>query len=446
MSIKSSELTTDALGNMVNLKLLQLKFVQLYGSYENFPKDLRWLCWHGFHIRTLPSYLYMGNTVVIDMSYSKLEVFEPPMLIKSLRILNLKESHSLLEVHNISLFPNLENLNLSCCRVLVHICETLKDLSNLIVLNLTKCEKLFKGDQDQRPTKKPFFSFPNSLELLILKDCNFEVTDYFSLSFSDQSFLQHLDLGNNLFEVLPSYSHLKQLRVLDLSFCPRLKWLLSLPNTLEELYINNCEKLEMMLYEFDIMSTSLPDTKDPNMAQYLSESSSVCFDVPTYPKNRTLKGLNVTFKYTISGDDSVWFAKINTNGVDLIYNPTVFGKPGLGEAGIWFSFWPIGNKLATGDKVNVSIIVMSGLEVIECGASLVYSYDVANETLENTTGWVETLGGDLSGFQLSTGAYYLSRRDLFELAEVGRLTSDWLEILVGDTVDKAGMSLLSIKL
>ncbi|KAI3495676.1 hypothetical protein L1887_38022 [Cichorium endivia] len=188
-----------------------------------------------------------------------------------------------------------------------------------------------------------------------------------------------------------------------------------------------------MLYEFDIMSTSLPDVKDPNMKpNYVSELSSLSFDVPSSPDNRRLKGLDVTFKYAISGDDCAWFCKISTtNGVDLMYNPKVFGKPEFGKVGIWLSYWPIGNTLSVGDKVNVSIIVMSGLAVHECGVSLVY----ADETLENNTRWVEILGGDLSGFQLSTGAYYLCRRDFFELMEVGRLTPGWFRILVGDAID-----------
>ncbi|XP_076949452.1 disease resistance protein RPV1-like isoform X2 [Bidens hawaiensis] len=71
----------DSLAKMDNLKLLQLNYVELSGSYDDFPEDLRWLCWHGFPLRTLPFELFMGNLVAIDMSYSKLEVFEPPMAV-----------------------------------------------------------------------------------------------------------------------------------------------------------------------------------------------------------------------------------------------------------------------------------------------------------------------------------------------------------------------------
>ncbi|KAJ0599063.1 putative P-loop containing nucleoside triphosphate hydrolase, leucine-rich repeat domain superfamily [Helianthus annuus] len=521
VAFQSTKLTTDALKQMDNLELLLLKFVPLTGSYDSFSENLRLLCWHGFHLRAIPLDLYMGNMVAIDMSYSKLEEFDPPMILQSLRILNLKGSNNLLEVRNLYLIPKLESLILSNCHMLVHVCETLGDLTNITLLDMTKCEKLFKGNKsgalsrlvvstfNRICTKENSFFLPHPLEQLFLKDCNLGNTNYFPLSLSNQSILQYLNLGNNMFEFLPSYSHLINLRVLDLTMCSKLKRLLSLPSTLAELYISYCESLEkvtfesygftlqefecqgcislseiegiiklvpvakldenclghmkwlkvyqdrevclvgnneltigrncrvQMLYEFGIMSTSLPDTKDPNMTQYISDSSSLCFDVPQYPKNRRLKGLNVTFKYTLSGDNSVWFAKVSTNnGVDLMYNPTVFGKPGSGEVGIWFSYWPIGNKFDTGDTVTVSIVVMSGLEVIECGASLVYTYDIPNETMESNMGYEETLGVDLSGFQLSTGAYYLCHHDFFKFTEVNRLAPDWFRILVGDKVDE----------
>ncbi|KAM0007328.1 hypothetical protein Hdeb2414_s0144g00812651 [Helianthus debilis subsp. tardiflorus] len=190
-----------------------------------------------------------------------------------------------------------------------------------------------------------------------------------------------------------------------------------------------------MLFEFGIMSTSLPDIKDPNLTpKYISESTSLSFDVPSCPENKTLKGINVICKYAALGDDWVWFCKVSTsNGVvDLMYNPRVFGKPEVGETCIWLSYWPIGKTLDIGDTVSVSIVVMRGLQVHECGVSLVYS---DQETLENNMGREEILGGDLTGFKLSSGAYYLCRRDFFELTEVGRLTHDWFSILVGDTID-----------
>ncbi|KAL7590999.1 hypothetical protein Lser_V15G33203 [Lactuca serriola] len=523
-AVRPSKLKTDALNNMDNLKLLQLNSVQLTGSYENFSEDLRWLCWFGFHLENIPCELFMGNLVAIDMSSSKLKVFEPPTELTSLKILNLKDSDNLIRIHNMFKIPHLEILILWNCHSLVRVCETIKNLNTLALLNMTGCEKLFKDEtkllagkkgstSDGGVAKQPTFSFlPQSLHRLFLKGCNLEQTDSFPLSFSAQPSLQYLNLGHGLFEFLPDYNHLENLRVLDLSFCSRLKSIKCLPSTLAELYVYYCRSLEIinfvshqftlqefgykgcislseveglfklvpvskleendlghmkwikeyqnqevclvgddeltkdrsacvqMLYEFNIMSTSLLDIKDPNMKpNYVSELSSLNFYVPSSPKNRTLKGLDVMFKYTITGDDWAWFCKISTtNGVDLMYNPKVFGKPDSGKVGIWLSYWPIGSTLHIGDVVNISIIVMSGMEVQGCGVSLVYAEEnVAKETFENNMDWEEILQGDLSGFQLSTGAYYLCRNDFFGLMEVGRLTDDWFRILVGDTIDHA---------
>ncbi|KAI3510905.1 hypothetical protein L1887_18043 [Cichorium endivia] len=70
------ELKTDTFSNMDNLMLLQLNYVQVSGSYENFPKELRWLCMHGFLLKSIPSDLPMENLVALDISYSNIESFD----------------------------------------------------------------------------------------------------------------------------------------------------------------------------------------------------------------------------------------------------------------------------------------------------------------------------------------------------------------------------------
>ncbi|KAJ0581851.1 hypothetical protein HanHA300_Chr04g0145831 [Helianthus annuus] len=142
---------------------------------------------------------------------------------------------------------------------------------------------------------------------------------------------------------------------------------------------------------------------------------------------------SISLKYTtLDAENWAWFVKISTtNGVDLMYNPRVFGKPVFGEVAIWLSFWPIGNTLEVGDKVNVSIVVVDGLEVLECGANLVYTDDGVVNDIE----LVDILEGGVSRFQLTTGAYYLCRRDFFELVEAGKGIPGWFSVLVGDTID-----------
>ncbi|KAJ9552021.1 LOW QUALITY PROTEIN: hypothetical protein OSB04_016066 [Centaurea solstitialis] len=511
---KGESSKTDSLRKMDNLKFLKLNDVHLTGSYEDFSEDLRWLRWHRFSLTAIPSGLFQGNLVTIDMRDNKLEIFEPPIVLPFLKTLDLQGSMYLSEIHNISRLPNLETLILYHCSKLVRGCESIGGLMNLCLIkhdrvlcwnfesaNIKLKASTSGGGGSQQISS---FSLPHSLVWLSLRDCYLSCSEFFPLSFSVELKLQYLDLGGGWFESLPSYKHLKDLRVLDLSLCYYLKQLLCLPSALAELYVYCCTSLEkitfesheytlqefgyegcgklceiegfiklvsiakldetdlghmawlkeyqdheisligdiqftygrsqniQMLYEFGIMSTSLPDIKDANMIyEYMSESPSVCFSVPSCTKNKRLIGLNESFKYTISGniDDPTWFVKIRaSNGVDYMYNPHVFGDAGEGKVGIWLSFWPIGSKLVTGEEVNVSIVVFNEImKVQECGASLVYVDD--DETLKNNTQW------NLSAFQLITGAFYLCRRDFFMLMEVGRLTPGWLSILVGVTID-----------
>ncbi|CAI9269393.1 unnamed protein product [Lactuca saligna] len=71
----SFELKTDAFNNMDKLRLLQLSYVHMNGSYENFPKKIRWLCMHGYPLQYLPLNLPIQNLVALDLSYSNIKSF-----------------------------------------------------------------------------------------------------------------------------------------------------------------------------------------------------------------------------------------------------------------------------------------------------------------------------------------------------------------------------------
>ncbi|XP_071687234.1 disease resistance protein RUN1-like [Rutidosis leptorrhynchoides] len=141
-------------GNQMDeLKLLKLGFVKFNGLYEDISVHLRWLCWVGFSESMIHTEIFMGNMVALDLSYSCLKEFEPPTVLHTLKILNLKESHSLLKIHNIHQIPNLENLILKNCRNLFHICGAIGNLEKLAVLNMTGCLKLNKMEQERQRRK-----------------------------------------------------------------------------------------------------------------------------------------------------------------------------------------------------------------------------------------------------------------------------------------------------
>ncbi|KAB5533745.1 hypothetical protein DKX38_016831 [Salix brachista] len=96
-------LSTDALRNMRNVKFLQLNYMKFYGSYEHFPKNLIWLCWHGFSLRSLPKHLCLEKVVVLDLSRSCLvDAWKGKLFLPKLKILDLRHSHGLIRTPDLS--------------------------------------------------------------------------------------------------------------------------------------------------------------------------------------------------------------------------------------------------------------------------------------------------------------------------------------------------------
>ncbi|KAL8239798.1 hypothetical protein R6Q59_016365 [Mikania micrantha] len=509
-------LKTSSLVKMDKLKLLQLKYAKLTGSYKNFP-ELRWLCWHGCNLKTVPSGLLMSSLVAIDMSYGQVEMFEVPMVLNSLKILNLKRCDKLVSICKLCLLPKLETLILQSCSSLTHVCKTIGDLECLVLLDLSGRIKLWKASSRKKFVnqfvggipEQLLFSLLPSLNSLYLANCNHDCNNQDHVVFHAQT-LFNLSLRGNLFDYLPNNIGLKMLWLLNLYSCPNLKSLLCLPNTLEELCIDWCTSLEkitfqsgrfslrefgyegcfklseieglfklvpiakideadmghmrwikayqdhkvdlvrdditkgrdrriQMLYEYGIMSTYLQGLKDQSMPtyEYTSSSGFLSFRVPLHQKNHKIRGLNVSCLYrsSVSKDNDRWLllAKISNTTKDLtwIYNPVVYCKPNVDEDVAWLSYWPIGNMLDVGDEVTMNIFWEKGMMIVSrCGGSFVYMDDgevEEEENCENNTMKGEVIGGDLSEFEVTTGGYYLCRRDFFYSE-----TSHRLKLLFGD--------------
>ncbi|XP_042758661.1 disease resistance protein RPV1 [Lactuca sativa] len=180
----SSELNTDALSNMDNLMLLKLNYVQMNGSYENFPRELRCLCMQGFHLKSIPSDLPLGSLVALDLSYSNIESFvicySNPQLeemkkfdessvngkrfLGSLKILNLSCCKKLCSLGEFYKFPALERLILRKCIGLVEICESIEQCVELVFIDLSYCHKLEKYPRNIGMLKK--------VKTVLLDGCN----------------------------------------------------------------------------------------------------------------------------------------------------------------------------------------------------------------------------------------------------------------------------------
>ncbi|KAM7469886.1 hypothetical protein LguiA_008069 [Lonicera macranthoides] len=158
-------LRTDAFKNMSKLRLLKLNYVELTGSYENFPKSLAWLSWHGFPLKSIPIEFPLEKIVALDLRHSRLEqVWKDTPFLGSLKILDLSYSECLARTPNFLGLPNLERLILKGCVSLVEICESIGELEMLDLLDLKDCKTLTNLPRN--------IGKLGSLKTLIISGCN----------------------------------------------------------------------------------------------------------------------------------------------------------------------------------------------------------------------------------------------------------------------------------
>ncbi|BFG40668.1 hypothetical protein CerSpe_269420 [Prunus speciosa] len=156
---------TEAFRKMRNLELLLLDNVKISGGYEDFPKNLIWLSWRGFTLKSIPTNFHLENLIALDLRNSSLQhVWKGTRFLPRLKILNLSHSHGLVTTPDLSGSPNLERLILEDCINLKEVDESIGDLQKLVFLNLKDCKNLMKF-----PIR---ISMLRSLQILILYDCS----------------------------------------------------------------------------------------------------------------------------------------------------------------------------------------------------------------------------------------------------------------------------------
>ncbi|KAD5802456.1 hypothetical protein E3N88_13816 [Mikania micrantha] len=429
----SLQLKTDALSKMDKLKLLQLNYVKINGSYENVSKELRWLCMHGFHLKSIPSELPLEKVVVLDMSYSKIESFDMSYRSSQQFVSRLKGLIGLSSKDK-QLLGSLKILDLSFCKLLHSQCN------ELVHIDLSYCCKLKKLPKSLCKL--------NKVQTLLLDGCISRETQ--------------IQMGN--VKVMPSDLNFTLIPLLKMSSLTLLGYFgfLSPCEIDDVLKIQDMASVEEkissnweMYYEFGIFSMFYNGKEMPDWINCRSKGPSISFTIPSSINN--LRGLNFLciLKKTPSlnnmfeipaieisniTETHTWVYNHYIDRVDFDGNKHYYEDSGEGEENYedaeenyedgeeyclcYLSHWMFGpNEMKAGDHIIIE--VRSGLFlqlILECGIGLVYDDDDGKigeeekDVLGYYKSWNHIIGGDLSPFQTTTGEYILDRFYLYPIS------------------------------
>nr|ACR19031.1 TIR-NBS-LRR-type disease resistance-like protein [Pyrus x bretschneideri] len=347
-SEKKASFRTKAFVNMKKLGFLRLSYVELAGSFKHFPKELRWLCWHGFPFKYMPEHLLnQPKLVALDLSFSNLRKgWKNSKPLENLKILDFSHSEKLKKSPDFSRLPNLEELNFSSCDSLSKIHPSIGQLKKLTWVNFDRCYKL-------RYLPAEFYKL-KSVKNLSLMDCSLRelpegLGDMVSLRKLDADQIAIKQFPNDLGRLislrvltvgsydccnLPSLIGLSNLVTLTVYRCRCLRAIPDLPTNLEDFIAFRCLALETM-----------PDFSQLlNMRQLL-----LCFS----PKVTEVPGLGLGKSLNSMVDLSMnWCTNLTAEfRKNILQGWTSCGVGGISLDKIhgipeWFDFVADGNKVS----------------------------------------------------------------------------------------------------
>ncbi|KAL5732514.1 hypothetical protein ACOSQ2_032206 [Xanthoceras sorbifolium] len=270
-------LSSDAFVRMHKLRLLRFYSssysndyveddnVQLCQDLEFLSDELRYIFWHRYPLKSLPSKFNSENLVELDMHYSHMEhLWEEIQHPVNLRRVDLRHSQYLREAPDLSSAQNLEIMVLDgCCSLTkfpklswnikeLHLGDTaieeipaaIECLNKLVLLKLNNCTRLKNLPSSIRNL--------TSLTELLLWGCS-NITKFPELSGE----IKYLYLNETAIEELPSsVESLTKLNTLYLTGCKRLKSVSSKICKLKSLEILNladCSELDSLPEILDTM-------------------------------------------------------------------------------------------------------------------------------------------------------------------------------------------------
>ncbi|GKA46280.1 TMV resistance protein N-like protein isoform X1 [Tanacetum coccineum] len=150
-------------------QMKRLRLLRVMGHFTAsepiyFPQELIWLCWSSYPFRSLRITRHMTNLVGLEVESSRIKQLqiEKKIIFPNLKFIDLSFSWSMTSFPDISGAPNLERLNLSYCKHLLEIHNSVGNHERMIHLDLSYCKRL-----------KFLTSFiqMKSLQTLLLNNC-----------------------------------------------------------------------------------------------------------------------------------------------------------------------------------------------------------------------------------------------------------------------------------
>ncbi|GKV53107.1 hypothetical protein SLEP1_g59653, partial [Rubroshorea leprosula] len=137
--LREKSFSTGALAGMKKVRILQLRNADIVGRWEQFSKELRWLCWERCPWLSIPPSLNLKKLVVLRLCHSKLQyIWEQSKVLKNLKVLDLSHSHDLVRTSDISGLLNIEKLIFRGCINLIEFFIRLKHASNVCQIGLNQ--------------------------------------------------------------------------------------------------------------------------------------------------------------------------------------------------------------------------------------------------------------------------------------------------------------------